>query len=169
VGVDEITMDDPGAGDVRELLGRYLEFAHSHNPPEDVQVLRASCGVRGDRGLQVLAGLAAPPAARGLLIPGSPRLAQHGIGLARRNGHEHGGLSAGSLQLRVSRQALVVRRSRVEARTRGGGDVFGHTAGVGLRQLADGTGADEPGLLAYLVPELLAAVLDCDAEGSDLR
>jgi putative acetyltransferase len=39
VGVDEITMDDPGAGDVRELLGRHLEFAHSHSPPEDVHAM----------------------------------------------------------------------------------------------------------------------------------
>ena len=40
---------------------------------------------------------------------------------------------------------------------------------IGLRQLADGAGADEPGLLTRLVAELPAAVLDCDAEGSDLR
>jgi hypothetical protein len=117
----------------------------------------------------VLAGLAAPPAARGFLIPGSPRLAQQGIGLARRKGHDSVGLSASCLQLRVSRRALVVRRSRIEPRTRGGGDVFGHALDVTLRQLADGTGADEPGLLARLVPELLAAALDCGTEGSDLR
>jgi hypothetical protein len=101
-------------------------------------------------------------------MPGSPRFAQLGTGLARRSGHDHGGFSAGSLQLRVSRRALAVRRSRVEPRTRGGGDVIGHALDVGLRQLADGTGADEPGLLAYLVPELLAAGLGGGAEGSDL-
>ena len=102
-------------------------------------------------------------------MPGSPRFAQLGSGLACRSAHEHGGFSAGNLQLRVSRRALVVRRSRIEPRTRGGGDVFGHALDVTLRQLADGTGADEPGLLARLVPELLAAALDCGTEGSDLR
>lgn len=39
MGADEITMDDPGAGHVRELLGRHLEFAHSHSPPEDVHAM----------------------------------------------------------------------------------------------------------------------------------
>jgi len=34
-----ITEDDPGAGDVRELLARHLEFAHAHSPPEDVFAL----------------------------------------------------------------------------------------------------------------------------------
>ena len=101
-------------------------------------------------------------------MPGSPRFAQLGSGLACRSAHEHGGFSAGSLQLRVSRRALAVRRSRVEQRTRGGGDVIGHALDVGLRQFAGGTGADEPGLLACLVPELLAAALGCGAEGSDL-
>jgi hypothetical protein len=59
--------------------------------------------------------------------------------------------------------------SRVEPRTRGGGDVLGHALDIGLRQLADGAGADEPGLLTRLVPDLPDAVLDCEAEGSDLR
>lgn len=39
MGVDEITTDDPGAGDVRELLRHHLEFAHSHSPPEDVHAM----------------------------------------------------------------------------------------------------------------------------------
>ena len=34
-----ISIDDPRAGDVRELLGRHLEFAHSTTPPEDVFAL----------------------------------------------------------------------------------------------------------------------------------
>ena len=103
------------------------------------------------------------------LLPGSPRLLQYGGSLALHNGHDFGGLSVGCLQLRVSRWALTGRRSRVEPRTRGGGDVLGHALNIGLRQLADGAGADEPGLLTRLVPELSAAALDCDAEGSDLR
>lgn len=101
-------------------------------------------------------------------MPGLPRLAKLGIGLARRSGHEHASLPASSLQLRVSGRALA-RRSRVEPRTGGGGDVFGDALDVGLRQLADGTGADEPCLLAYLLPELPAAALDCGAEGGYLR
>jgi hypothetical protein len=102
-------------------------------------------------------------------MPGSPCLAQLGIGLSRRNGHEHGDFPAGSLQVGVSRRALAGRRSRVEPRTRGGGDAFGHALDVSLRQLADSPGADEPGLLAYLVPELPAAALGFGAEGDDLR
>lgn len=35
----EISVDDPRAGDVRGLLLRHLEFAHSHSPPEDVHAL----------------------------------------------------------------------------------------------------------------------------------
>lgn len=57
--------------------------------------------------------LTAPPAARDLLLPGKPRFAQLLMDLARCSGHELGGFSAGRLQLRVSRQALAVRRSRV--------------------------------------------------------
>ena len=34
-----ISIDDTRAGDVRELLGRHLEFAHSTSPPEDVFAL----------------------------------------------------------------------------------------------------------------------------------
>ena len=102
-------------------------------------------------------------------MPGSPCFAQLGIGLARRSGHELGSLPAGSLQLRVSRQALAVLRSRVEPRTRGGGDVFGDAPGIGLRQLAGGAGADEPGLLAHLAQELHADALGRSAEGGDLR
>ena len=103
------------------------------------------------------------------VLPGSPRLGQYGSSLARRSGHELGGLSVGCLQLLVSRWPLTGRRSRVEPRTRGGGDVLGHALDIGLRQLTGGAGADEPGLLTHLVPELPDAVLDCAAEGSDLR
>jgi putative acetyltransferase len=35
----EISIDDPRAEDVRELLGRHLAFARSHTPPEDVHAL----------------------------------------------------------------------------------------------------------------------------------
>ncbi|MDQ3644319.1 MAG: GNAT family N-acetyltransferase [Actinomycetota bacterium] len=35
----EITIDDPRADDVRELLERHLAFAHLHSPPEDVHAL----------------------------------------------------------------------------------------------------------------------------------
>jgi putative acetyltransferase len=35
----QISIDDPRAGDVRELLGRHLEFARSTTPPEDVYAL----------------------------------------------------------------------------------------------------------------------------------
>ena len=126
-------------------------------------------GVRRSRGVQVFAGLAAPPAARGLLMPGSPCFAQLGIGLARRSGHELDSFLASGLQLRVSRRALAVLRSRVKPRTRSGGDVFGHALDVGLRQLAGGAGADEPGLLACLAQELPADALGRSAERSDLR
>jgi len=119
--------------------------------------------------VRFLPGLAAPPAARDLLIPGSPRFAQLGIDLPRRSGHELRGFSAGSLQFRVSRRALAVRRSRVKLRTRRGGYVCGHALDVGLRQLAGGAGTDKPGLLACLVSELLADGLGRDAEGDDLR
>jgi hypothetical protein len=106
------------------------------------------------------------------VLPGSPRLGQYGGSLARRSGHDLGGFSAGCLQLLVilvSRWPLTWRRSRVEPGTRGGGDVLGYALDIGLRQLADGAGADEPGLLTHLVPELPDGVLDCAAEGSDLR
>jgi putative acetyltransferase len=35
----EISIDDPRAEDVRELLDRHLAFANSHSPPEDVHAL----------------------------------------------------------------------------------------------------------------------------------
>lgn len=35
----EISVDDPRAGDVRDLLERHLSFAHAHSPPEDVHAL----------------------------------------------------------------------------------------------------------------------------------
>lgn len=34
-----IGRDDPGAGDVRDLLARHLELMHSQTPPEDVHAL----------------------------------------------------------------------------------------------------------------------------------
>jgi putative acetyltransferase len=36
---DEISVDDPRAGDVRELLERHLAFAHANTPPEDIHAL----------------------------------------------------------------------------------------------------------------------------------
>jgi putative acetyltransferase len=38
----EISIDDPLAGDVRELLERHLAFAKSHTPPEDVHALEVT-------------------------------------------------------------------------------------------------------------------------------
>jgi len=76
-------------------------------------------------------------------MPRVPRFAQLGIDMARGSRHELGGFSAGSLQLRVSRRALAVRRSRVKRRTRGRGDVCGHALDIALRQLAGGAGADQ--------------------------
>jgi putative acetyltransferase len=35
----EIAVDDPRAADVRALLARHLEFAHTHTPPEGVFAL----------------------------------------------------------------------------------------------------------------------------------
>ena len=35
----EISIDDPRAADVRELLERHLEFANLHSPPEDIHAL----------------------------------------------------------------------------------------------------------------------------------
>ncbi len=35
----EITIDDPGAADVRALLERHLAFANLHTPPQDVHAL----------------------------------------------------------------------------------------------------------------------------------
>ena len=35
----EISIDDPRAEDVRDLLKRHLEFANLHSPPEDVHAL----------------------------------------------------------------------------------------------------------------------------------
>ncbi|MGO9197023.1 MAG: GNAT family N-acetyltransferase [Acidimicrobiales bacterium] len=35
----KISIDDPRAPDVRELLERHLAFANSHSPPEDVHAL----------------------------------------------------------------------------------------------------------------------------------
>jgi putative acetyltransferase len=39
VAESEISIDDPRAKDVRELLERHLAFANSHSPPEDVHAL----------------------------------------------------------------------------------------------------------------------------------
>jgi putative acetyltransferase len=36
---DEISVDDPRAEDVRELLERHLAFAHANTPPEDIHAL----------------------------------------------------------------------------------------------------------------------------------
>jgi putative acetyltransferase len=38
----EISVDDPRAADVRELLARHLEFARTHTPPEGVFALDIS-------------------------------------------------------------------------------------------------------------------------------
>ena len=35
----EITVDDPRAADVRELLERHLAFAHENTPPQDIHAL----------------------------------------------------------------------------------------------------------------------------------
>ena len=35
----EITIDDPRADDIRELLARHLSFARLHTPPEDAHAL----------------------------------------------------------------------------------------------------------------------------------
>jgi hypothetical protein len=118
---------------------------------------------------EVLAGLAAPPAARGLVQPRSPCFPQLGSGPARRGSHELCSFPASSLQFRVSRRALARLYGRVELRTRGGGDVFGHPLDVGLRQLTGGAGADEPGLLAGVAQELPADALGRRAECGDLR
>jgi putative acetyltransferase len=37
----EISVDDPRAGDVRELLERHLAFAHENTPPQDIHALDA--------------------------------------------------------------------------------------------------------------------------------
>jgi putative acetyltransferase len=39
VSEDQISIDDPRADDVRELLGRHLDFAHSTTRPEEVFAL----------------------------------------------------------------------------------------------------------------------------------
>jgi putative acetyltransferase len=39
VSEGEISIDDPRAEDVRELLERHLAFANTHSPPEDVHAL----------------------------------------------------------------------------------------------------------------------------------
>jgi putative acetyltransferase len=39
VPAGEISIDDPRATDVRELLERHLAFAGSHSPPEDIHAL----------------------------------------------------------------------------------------------------------------------------------
>jgi hypothetical protein len=75
-------------------------------------------------------------------MAGSPRFAEFGINLARRNGHKMVDFSAGSLQFRVSRRVLVVWHSRVKLRTRRGGDICGHALDVGLRQLAGRAGTE---------------------------
>jgi putative acetyltransferase len=38
----EISIDDPQADDVRDLLERHLAFANEHSPPEDVHALDAN-------------------------------------------------------------------------------------------------------------------------------
>jgi hypothetical protein len=60
------------------------------------------------------------------------------------------------------------RRSRVEPRTRGGGDVLGHALDIALRQLADGAGADEP-RAAAAVKGLLTAAADSRRLASSSR
>jgi GNAT superfamily N-acetyltransferase len=40
--LSRISVDDPGAADVRELLERHLEFANEHSPLEDVHALDVS-------------------------------------------------------------------------------------------------------------------------------
>ncbi len=39
MGQDEISVDDPGAPDVRRLLATHLDFAHAPTPPEDRHAL----------------------------------------------------------------------------------------------------------------------------------
>jgi putative acetyltransferase len=39
VAEGEISVDDPRAGNVRELLRRHLVFANTHTPPQDVHAL----------------------------------------------------------------------------------------------------------------------------------
>ena len=52
-----IAIEDPRDEDVRRLLGRHLDFAHRHSPPEDIHALEVAAlldpaitfyGLRGD-------------------------------------------------------------------------------------------------------------------------
>ncbi len=36
---NQVTVDDPGAPDVRDVLARHLAFMHAQSPPEDVHAL----------------------------------------------------------------------------------------------------------------------------------
>ncbi len=38
-----IGLDDPGLGDVSQLLAAHLGFANEHSPPEDVHALNIEC------------------------------------------------------------------------------------------------------------------------------
>jgi len=100
---------------------------------------------------------------------GLPGRTQVGSGLARPSGHELGSFPTKSLQFRVICRALAALHSRVELCASGCDEVCGHPLDIGLRQLSGVSGADEPGLLAYLTQQLRADVLGRGAEGGDFR
>jgi putative acetyltransferase len=125
----EISIHDPRAEDVRELLERHLAFAAMHSPPEDVHALDVdgladpsvtffgyrSAGrllavgaiKRHDDGHAELKSMHTSEAARGLGI-GSAML-QHLIGVARDRGYTRVSIETGSMAAFAPARSLYTR------------------------------------------------------------
>jgi putative acetyltransferase len=118
VAEGEIAVDDPRAGDVRELLRRHLSFTHAHTPPQDIHALDIDglldpavtlfsfrldgelLGVgalkRLDRHHAELKSMHTAEAARGRGI--GRAMVDHLVGVARDRGFRRVSLETGSMQ-----------------------------------------------------------------------
>ena len=124
-----ITVDDPRAADVRELLGRHLSFARQQTPPGDVHALDVDglldlavtfCGYRCggallavgalrqlDPGHGELKSMHTAAAARGRGI--GRAMLEHLLALARERGYRQVSLETGTTPAFAAARALYAR------------------------------------------------------------
>jgi putative acetyltransferase len=125
----KISLDDPRADDVRELLERHLAFANEHSPPEDVHALdvdgllnpavafytfRLNGDLLGVGALKELdqyhaevKSMHTAEAARGRGIGGA--MVEHLIGVARERGFRQVSLETGTMQAFAAARELYAK------------------------------------------------------------
>jgi putative acetyltransferase len=130
----EISIHDPRAEDVRELLERHLAFAAMHSPPEDVHALDVEglvdpavtfFGLRSDgrllavgaikrldEGHAELKSMHTSEAARGVGI--GRAMLDHLVGVARDRGYRRVSIETGSMAAFAPARALYTRAGFIE-------------------------------------------------------